>query len=252
LSDNPDGSTAGPDVLLSLEEVSGGYAGHAVVSGVSLALRRGEIACIIGPNGAGKSTLVRCVTRDAQLLGGRVWLDGEDITRMPAERLVGRGLGWVPQLQDVFPALTVRENLEMGGYTLRASAVQTRVAEVMELFPMLRTLTTRPASRLSGGERKILALGRAVMTRPAVMLLDEPTANLSPEMARVVLQDYVRALAGAGVAVLLIEQRAVEAVGVADWVHVMVGGRLRVSEPASAVTGWEDIGRLFLGSEGIA
>jgi branched-chain amino acid transport system ATP-binding protein len=246
-----DSRTTGSDALLSLEEVSGGYAGHEVVSGVSLGLRRGEIACIIGPNGAGKSTLVRCVTRDAQLLGGRVWLDGADITGVPADRLVGRGLGWVPQLQDVFPALTVRENLEMGGYTLRAGAVQARVAEVMDLFPMLRALATRLASRLSGGERKILALGRAIMTRPAVMLLDEPTAGLSPEMARVVLQDYVRALAGAGVAVLLIEQRAVEAAAVADWVHVMVSGRLRVSEPASAVTSWEDIGRLFLGAEGI-
>jgi ABC-type branched-subunit amino acid transport system ATPase component len=237
---------------LSLEEVSGGYAGHPVVREVSLGLRRGEIACIIGPNGAGKSTLVRCVTGDAQLLGGRVWLDGVDITAVPADRLVGRGLGWVPQLQDVFPTLTVRENLEMGGYTLRAGAVHARVAEVMDLFPMLTALATRLANRLSGGERKILALGRAIMTRPGVMLLDEPTAGLSPEMARVVLQDYVRALAGAGVAVLLIEQRAVEAAAVADWVHVMVGGRLRVSEPASAVTGWDDIGRLFLGAEGTA
>ncbi len=247
-----DSGPTGTDALLSLQEVSGGYAGHAVVSGVSLGLRKGEIACIIGPNGAGKSTLVRCVTRDAQLLGGRVWLDGADITRVPADRLAGCGLGWVPQLRDVFPALTVRENLEMGGYRLRASAVQARMAEVMDLFPMLRALATRLASRLSGGERKILALGRAIMARPAVMLLDEPTASLSPEMARVVLHDYVRALAGAGVAVLLIEQRAVEAVAVADWVHVMVSGRLRVSEPASAITGWEDIGRLFLGAEGTA
>ena len=117
---------------------------------------------------------------------------------------------------------------------------------------MLTALATRLANRLSGGERKILALGRAIMTRPAAMLLDEPTASLSPEMARVVLQDYLRALAGASVAVLLIEQRAVEAAGVADWVHVMVGGRLRVSEPTSVITGCEDIGRLFLGAEGIA
>jgi ABC-type branched-subunit amino acid transport system ATPase component len=234
-----------------LEAVSGGYAGHAVVRDVSLELRRGEIACIIGPNGAGKSTLVRCVTRDAQLLGGQVWLDGADITRVPADRLARHGLGWVPQLKDVFPALTVRENLEMGGYTLRSSAVQARVGEVMDLFPTLAALAPRLASRLSGGERKILALARAIMARPAVMLLDEPTASLSPEMARTVLQDQVRALADAGVAVLLIEQRAVEAAAVADWVHVMAGGRLRVSEPASAVGGWEDIGRLFLGAEGI-
>jgi branched-chain amino acid transport system ATP-binding protein len=122
----------------------------------------------------------------------------------------------------------------------------------MDLFPMLRALATRLASRLSGGERKILALGRAIMTRPAVMLLDEPTASLSPEMARVVLHDYVRTLAGQGVAVLLIEQRAVEAAAVADWVHVMVGGRLRVSEPASKVASWEDIGHLYLGAQDIA
>jgi ABC-type branched-subunit amino acid transport system ATPase component len=237
---------------LRVENLTVRYGALVALERLSWSVEAGEILGIIGPNGAGKSTLVRCITGDAQLLGGRVWLDGADITRVPADRLVGRGLGWVPQLQDVFPALTVRENLEMGGYTLRASAVQARVAEVMELFPMLGTLASRLASRVSGGERKILALGRAIMTRPAVMLLDEPTASLSPEMARVVLQDYVRALAGAGVAVLLIEQRAVEAAGVADWVHVMVRGRLRVSEPASAITGWEDIGRLFLGAEGIA
>jgi branched-chain amino acid transport system ATP-binding protein len=246
------GSTGAGETLLSLEGISGGYAGHAVVTGLSLELRRGEIACIIGPNGAGKSTLVRCITGDAQLLRGRVLLEGSDITGVPTDRLISRGLGWVPQLQDVFPTLTVRENLEVGGYTLRARDVHARVGEVMDLFPMLRALATRLASRLSGGERKILALGRAIMTRPAVMLLDEPTASLSPEMARVVLHDYVRTLAGQGVAVLLIEQRAVEAAAVADWVHVMVGGRLRVSEPASKVASWEDIGQLYLGAQDIA
>jgi len=245
-------SSAGRGTLLSLDGICGGYAGHAVVKDVSLELKRGEIACIIGPNGAGKSTLVRCVTGDAELLAGRVRLNEADITGVRADRLVRLGLGWVPQLQDVFPTLTVRENLEVGGYTLKAAEAQLRVAEVMDLFPMLRTLSTRPASRLSGGERKILALGRAIMTRPAVLLLDEPTASLSTEMARVVLQDCVRALAGEGVAVLLIEQRAVEAVAVADWVHVMVGGTLRVSKPASVVASWEDIGRLFLGAQGIA
>jgi ABC-type branched-subunit amino acid transport system ATPase component len=110
------GSTGAGETLLSLEGISGGYAGHAVVTGLSLELRRGEIACIIGPNGAGKSTLVRCITGDAQLLRGRVLLEGSDITGVPTDRLISRGLGWVPQLQDVFPTLTVRENLEVGGY----------------------------------------------------------------------------------------------------------------------------------------
>ena len=179
-----DGKGAGPgeanEAVLAIVDLSAGYAGHAVVIEVSLSLPAGEVVCIIGPNGAGKSTLLKGVTRDAQRHSGRVWLNGQDISDVAANRLASRGLGWVPQLDDVFPTLTVRENLEMGGYLLSRAQVKARVEEATGVFPLLAPLMRSAAGRISGGARKVLALGRALMTNPAVLLPDEPSAGLSP------------------------------------------------------------------------
>jgi ABC-type branched-subunit amino acid transport system ATPase component len=199
LSANPAGAE------LVVEEVSAGYANHAVVRDVSMTVSSGEIVCIVGPNGAGKSTLLRGITRDAQLLAGRVLLGGEDISRTAGNDLVRRGLAWVPQLDDVFATLTVRENLELGGFLLPRRAVAGRVQEVLDVFPLLGGLTRRTAGRLSGGERKLLAMARALMPEPSAVLLDEPTAGLSPEMTQLVLREHIPALAKRGVAVLLVE-----------------------------------------------
>jgi branched-chain amino acid transport system ATP-binding protein len=236
---------AGP--ALVVDDVSAGYANHAVVHEVSLTVAAGEIACVVGPNGAGKSTLLRGITRDAQLLGGRVSLGGEDITHTPGNELVQRGLAWVPQLDDVFATLTVRENLELGGYLLTRKQVGLRVLEVFEIFPILEGLANRVAGRLSGGERKLLALARALMPEPSVMLLDEPSAGLSPEMTDLVMKVHIAELAKRGVAVLLVEQRTIEAIAIASHVHVMVGGMVRVSRPASEIQDWDELARLFLG-----
>jgi len=230
-----------------IEELSAGYGNHAVIRDVSLTVAAGEIACVVGPNGAGKSTLLKGITRDAQLLDGRVLLRGEDISRTPGNELVRRGLGWVPQLGDVFATLTVRENLELGGYVLPRKELRARVAEVLDTFPLLGSLADRVAGRLSGGERKLLAIGRALMPGPSAVLLDEPTAGLSPEMTEVVLKGHIAELGRRGVAVLLVEQRAIEAIGIASHVHVMVGGVVRASRPAGEIRDWDELARMFLG-----
>ena len=238
-------SAASPELVI--DGVSAGYANHAVVQEVSLSVAAGEIGCLVGPNGAGKSTLLRGITRDAQLLGGRVLLRGEDISQTPGNQLVQRGLAWVPQLDDVFATLTVRENLELGGYLLPRRQVGQRVRDVLDVFPLLGGLANRVAGRLSGGERKLLAIARALMPKPSVVLLDEPTAGLSPEMTDLVLKVHIAELGKRGVAVLLVEQRALEAIAIASHVHVMVGGLVRVSRPADEIRDWEELARLFLG-----
>jgi ABC-type branched-subunit amino acid transport system ATPase component len=232
---------------LVIDEVSAGYANHAVVREVSLTVSAGEIACVVGPNGAGKSTLLRGITRDAQLLGGRVLLGGEDISQTPGNELVRRGLAWVPQLDDIFATLTVRENLELRGFLLPRKEVAQRVREVLDVFPLLGGLANRVAGRLSGGEHKLLAIARALMPEPSVVLLDEPTAGLSPEMTDLVLRSHIAELAKRGVAILLVEQRALEAIAIASHVHVMVAGAVRVSRPASEIHDWDELARLFLG-----
>lgn len=236
--------------LLQVENLSAGYGRDAVVVGVSLRLRAGEIACIIGPNGAGKSTLIKAIANEAVTLGGRVVLRARDITRLGASELARLGVGWVPQLNDVFATLTVRENLEMGGYLMPPRQVPERVEEVLRLFPILQPLEHRTAGKLSGGERKVLALGRALMPKPSILLLDEPTANLSPEMSRMVLEDYIVALAAQGVGVVLVEQRAVAALKISDWGYVMIGGRLTVEGRASELLERDDMSNVFLGAQG--
>ena len=238
-------STSAPSLVL--DRVSAGYGGAAVIEDVSFSVRSGEVACVIGPNGAGKSTLLRAITRDALLISGRIFLAGEDISETAGNDLVRRGLAWVPQLDDVFPILTVRENLELGGYSLDRRRVRARVEEVIAIFPLLSRLLGRVAGQLSGGERKLLAIGRALMPGPSAVLLDEPTAGLSPEMTQLVLNTHVEELRQSGVAVLLVEQRALEAIAVSSEVHVMVDGRLRVSKQARLLTDGEELARLFLG-----
>lgn len=235
---------------LVVDRVSAGYAGHEIVHGVSLSVDRGQVACVVGPNGAGKSTLLKSITGDAQFMGGHVWLDGEDVSRTPTNQLVRRGLAWVPQLEDVFTTLTVRENLELGGYLLNRRQSAARLDEVLELFPLVGRLLPRVAGRLSGGERKLLAIARALMTSPSALLLDEPTAGLSPEMTNLVLHDQIPRLRDSGVAILLVEQRAIEAIAISSTVHVMVSGAMRAARNAEDVRDWDELAGLFLGEGG--
>jgi ABC-type branched-subunit amino acid transport system ATPase component len=233
--------------VLEVTELEAGYSGNAVVRGINLSVRASEIATIVGPNGSGKSTLLKAIVKVIPLLGGVVRLMGEDLARIETESLVARGLGYVPQINDVFNPLTVEENLAVGGYSLPRKEVAQNMLRVMDIFPPLAAMRSRIAGRLSGGERKMLALARVMMTKPKVLVLDEPTANLAPALAKMLLTDYIPRLAQDGVAVLLVEQRAKDALEISDWGHVMVSGEVRVAATGRELLARDDIGELFLG-----
>ncbi len=233
--------------FMSIEGVRAGYGSTVVVDGMSATVGRGEIVVIIGPNGSGKSTLLKAITGDLPVLGGRVDLDGKDVTNVSRERLVRSGLGFVPQEREVFASLSVRENLLIGGYLLRKRQREPAIERVMESFPALKRLEKSLAGRLSGGERKMLAMGRALMLEPKLIVLDEPSAGLAPQVAAEVLSEKIPALASSGTAVLLVEQRAIQALGVADWAYVMMAGRAVMDGAAKAVLARDDVGALFLG-----
>jgi len=236
-----------PEAFLAAAGVSAGYDKVPVVRDASIDVGLAEIVLIMGPNGAGKSTLIKAITGELPLLGGTLTLSGTNIGRLREEDRVAAGIGYVPQVRDVFPPLTVQQNLEMGGYRLRGGAVKERQGEVFELFPQLAGLRRRLARSLSGGERKMLAIGRALMARPRLLILDEPTANLAPLVANTVLHGIVSQLAGGGRAVLLVEQRVSLGLEVASWGYVLTDGRVRLSASSRELRAKEDLGSLFLG-----
>jgi ABC-type branched-subunit amino acid transport system ATPase component len=244
---------AGPAAQgLEVADVVAGYGGAPVLKGLSLTVSPGQVVAVVGPNGAGKSTLMRAITGTVRISSGIVTIGGVDITKWSSERRSRRGLGYVPQSRDVFDSLTVQENLSMGGYMLPKREVDDRITNVFSLFPSLLPLRTRVASKLSGGERKLLGIGRALVATPTVLLLDEPTASLSPELSKVILTEHVRRLADTGVAVLLVEQKALQALEVSDWAHVLVGGETRISGPSGEVLARRDIREVFLGAAALA
>jgi ABC-type branched-subunit amino acid transport system ATPase component len=219
--------TAG--ATLRAVDISAGYGARPVIEGVSVIVRPGEIAAIVGPNGSGKSTLLKSLAGVIPVLSGRVLLDERDITNLAAEDIARIGVGYVPQIDDVFAALTVRENLEMGGYLLPTGQVRARIEHVVTVFPKLGSLLGRRAGGLSGGERKMLAMSRCLMLEPAVFILDEPTANLAPVVARMVLEEQVGRLAASGASILIVEQRAKAVLAICDHAYVLGGGRLRMA-----------------------
>jgi ABC-type branched-subunit amino acid transport system ATPase component len=219
-----------------------------VIRDVSLAVGPGEIVAIIGPNGAGKSTLLKSLVGILRVTGGRILLGSEDVTNHPPEDLARRGVGYVPQVNDIFEPLTVLENLEMGGYLLQQKRVRARVDEVGQVFPALPPMLKRRADKLSGGERKMLAIARVLMLDPKVLILDEPTANLSPKLADSLLREHVKRLAGLGKAVLLVEQRARAALQIADWTSVLVSGTTRLEGRPGDLLKRQDFEELFLGA----
>jgi branched-chain amino acid transport system ATP-binding protein len=236
-----------PSAVLRLDDVAAGYGAAPIVSGVSISVGPGEVVSVIGPNGAGKSTLLKTVTGRLPVMTGTITFGDRDVTNMRGNFLARMGLGFVPQTRDVFDTLTVAENLEMGGYLLSKSQIAARADTVMSVFPALAGMQTRTASKLSGGERKMLAMARVLMLEPSVLVLDEPTSNLSPDLSRSVLRDQVRRLADAGTAVLLVEQKAFEALGVSDWAYILVAGRVEIAGPASDIVARPDIREVFLG-----
>ena len=234
-----------PTPTLVVEGVSFGYGQLRIVDSASLQVGQGEIVVLIGPNGAGKSTLVKGIIGQLPLLEGKLTLNGTDLSRTSPQARIRHGVGYVPQLRDVFPTLSVVENLEMGGYILSGESVRARIEEVMEIFPALAAMRHRKAGSLSGGERKMLAIGRALMAEPSVLILDEPTSNLAPNVAARVINEVVTDLVSSGQAVLMIEQRVEMALAVATWGYVLVQGRMRMAGAASTLREASDLGDLF-------
>lgn len=241
------GDSARPSPFLEVDALSTGYGPSLIVQGVSVEVAQGETACLLGPNGSGKSTLMKAITGELPVRGGSIKLDGADVTGKRRDELVRLGLRLVPQEQVVFESLSVRENLEMGGYLLKRKDVRPAVDAVLETLPTLHKLLNSVAGRLSGGERKLVAIGRALMTEPRVVVLDEPSASLSPSASERLLSEHIPVLSRAGVAVLLVEQRAIQALHASDWAYVMVAGKVRLSAPATDVLARGDIAQLFLG-----
>jgi ABC-type branched-subunit amino acid transport system ATPase component len=223
----------------------------------------GLVASIVGPNGSGKSTLLKALSGVLRPSSGRVLISDRDITGLAPEEIARAGIGYVPQVDDVFAPLTVRENLEMGGYLLPSREIGARVERVLAVFPRLGGMLTRRAGRLSGGERKMLAMGRVLMLEPAVFLLDEPTANLAPKIAAELLSEHVRALAArsspgsavdgapgssaGGAAVLVVEQRARAVLAISDYTYVLGGGQVVMEGSPAELSSSPDFIASFLG-----
>jgi len=222
------GEHTGRGVPLRATGVTAGYGGDPVIRNVTVRAEPGEIVSLVGANGSGKSTLLKSLVGVVRVTAGTVVVGEADVTRKAPEEVARAGVGYVPQVDDVFAPLTVRENLEMGGYLLPSRQVRDRIDEVATVFPRLAAMLSRAAGKLSGGERKMLAMGRVLMLQPAVFLLDEPTANLAPAIARTLLEDNVRRLAASGASVLIVEQRARAVLAISDRTYVLAGGEVRM------------------------
>jgi len=231
---------------LQVESLVAGYVrGLPVVHGVSIEVGRREIVTLIGPNGAGKSTLLKAIAGLIVSEGGRVRLDARDVTALPAHEVVSAGIGFVPQTGNVFTTLTVQENLKVGAHVIRGS-LNARLERAYALFPPLAARRAFRARTLSGGERQMLAIARALMTDPTLLMLDEPTAGLAPRVVEEVFR-RLRGLAEAGIAVLMVEQNAKAALRVSDRGYVLTDGRNRFAGPAGALLDEPRVAEAFLG-----
>jgi len=228
------------------EGMTGGYGtGADILHDCTIAVDQGEIAVIVGPNGAGKSTAMKAVFGMLPLRKGQVRLDGRDITALSPRERVTAGMGFVPQTSNVFVSLTVEENLEMGAF-IRDDDFSGTMDGVFDLFPILKEKRRQPAGELSGGQRQQVAVGRALMTRPKVLMLDEPTAGVSP-IVMDELFDNILEVAATGIAILMVEQNARQALNIADRGYVLVQGANRFTDTGEALLADPEVRKSFLG-----
>jgi ABC-type branched-subunit amino acid transport system ATPase component len=230
---------------LDVQGLTAGYGGPPIVENVSVRAHRGAITAIVGPNGAGKSTLLKAIAGVIRAKSGTVAVEGRDATGLPSEKLVRRGIAYVPQVANVFPQLTVQENLEMGGYS-RRHGLHERAEELYQLFPDLKLAHRRHAETLSGGQRTMLAMARGLMVDPAVLMLDEPSAGLSPKFQGAVWEriEQVRAT---NVAVVVVEQNTRETLRHAQWAYVLVLGRNRLDGRGRDLLHNDEVVKLYIG-----
>ena len=231
--------------VLTIENLSGGYGEADILHGISLEINAGEIVVVIGPNGAGKSTAMKAVFGLLRLSGGSVHLAGEEITNMDPAEVVNKGVCYVPQTNNVFPTLTVHENLEMGAY-IRKDDFRPRLAEIYEMFPPLAEKKRQAAGELSGGQRQMVAMGKALMLEPTLLMLDEPTAGLSPIYRNEIFQ-IVRQINDSGVPILMVEQNAKQSLAVASRGYVLVDCQNRTTGKGIDLLNDPEIAKMFLG-----
>jgi len=231
--------------LLAIRNLHSGYGEVDILQGINLAVDLGEIVVIIGPNGAGKSTVLKSLFGLAQIHQGEIWWRDSNITHLRSDRLVKEGICYVPQVSNVFPTLTVQENLEMGAY-VRNDDFRPQLEQVYTLFPDLREKRSQVAGNLSGGQRQMVAMGRALMVQPKLLLLDEPTAGLSPLYVEQIF-NIVRDINQQGISILMVEQNAKQALGMAHRAYVLAMGTNRFEDTGTNLLNNPEISQMFLG-----
>ena len=234
---------------LDVKDVEGGYGSVKIIHGIDMHVDEGEFVTIIGPNGCGKSTLIKIIFGIATYYGGKVEHKGEDVSGWRTDRLATRGIAYVPQVDNVFPSLSVEENLQMGGNTLSSSLLNERIGHALDMFPDLKDRTHDLAASLSGGERQMLAIGRALINQPDFLLLDEPTAALSPLYQQQIIE-RIDALREVGITVLIVEQNARLSLARSDRGYILSNGKVVHTGNAEDILNDPHINEYFLGTKG--
>ena len=227
------------------ENMTGGYGNTNIINDCTIGVEKGEIAVVVGPNGAGKSTAMKAIFGMLNLRQGIVTMDGENITHLTPQARVQKGMGFVPQTQNIFTSMTVEENLEMGAFIRKDDFTDT-MQQIFELFPILEKKRYQPAGELSGGQRQQVAVGRALMTQPKILMLDEPTAGVSP-IVMDELFDRIIEIARSGIAILMVEQNAKQALEIADKGYVLAQGKNLYTDTGEALLDDHEVRRAFLG-----
>jgi ABC-type branched-subunit amino acid transport system ATPase component len=233
-------------IILEADNVTAGYTREVdILNDVNIRLQAGQIVSVIGPNGAGKSTLLKAIFGILKPSNGKISLKEEDITGLKPDKVAKKGISYVPQVDNVFPSLTIQENLDMGAF-IRDDDYSQRLNEIYELFPILGERKKQKAGQLSGGQRQMVAMGRALMVDPQVLLLDEPSAGLSPKLVDMIFEK-ITDINKAGVSMIIVEQNAREALKMADQGYVLAMGRNVLDDSGDALLANEEVGRLYLG-----
>jgi len=236
---------------LAIQDLTAGYTpGVPILRGLSIELRKGEIVTVLGPNGAGKSTAIKALAGLVPVQSGQILLEGRDICGSKTHLLMRQGLAYVPQTGNVFTRLSVQENLEMGGFAAQDQAPATlraRLEQIVSLFPDLARFQKLAAGKLSGGQRQMVAVGRALMAGPSVLMLDEPSAGLSPKMTEILFAKLLD-IRAQGISILMVEQNAKAALVISDRGYVLAEGRERFQGPAAELLASPEVGALYLGA----
>ena len=232
-------------MFLHAKNMVGGYGETTILNNCSINVKQGEIAVIVGPNGAGKSTAMKAIFGMLDLRQGNVFFDGEDITHLSPQDRVKKGMGFVPQTNNVFTSMTVLENLEIGGFT-NLDKIKSNINEIFNLFPILKEKQKQIVGELSGGQRQQVAVGRALMTNPKLLMLDEPTAGVSPIVVKELFEKIIN-IAKAGIAILMVEQNAKQALEISDNGFVLVQGENKFTDKGITLLKNREVRKAFLG-----